>query len=76
MQLNDGTDRSVGDLSFKGLNPNGMIEIGYGIKKEFEGQGYMTEAMTHQISICSCPLVCICENIPKGYLGSVSSVGE
>lgn len=46
MQLNDGTGRSVGDLSFKGLNSNGMVEIGYGIKKEYEGQGYMTEAVT------------------------------
>ena len=46
MQLNDGTGRSVGDLSFKGLNSNGMVEIGYGIKKEYEGLGYMTEAVT------------------------------
>lgn len=46
MQLNDGAGRSVGDLSFKGLNSNGMVEIGYGIKKEYEGHGYMTEAVT------------------------------
>jgi RimJ/RimL family protein N-acetyltransferase len=46
MQLNDETGRSVGDLSFKGLNSNGMVEIGYGIKKEYEGKGYMTEAVT------------------------------
>jgi ribosomal-protein-alanine N-acetyltransferase len=46
MQLNDETGRSVGDLCFKGLNANGMVEIGYGIKKEYEGQGYMTEAVT------------------------------
>lgn len=45
MQLNDGTDRTVGDLSFKGLDSNGLVEIGYGIKKEFEGHGYMTEAV-------------------------------
>lgn len=45
MQLNDGIGRSVGDLCFKGLNSNGMVEIGYGIKKEYEGQGYMTEAV-------------------------------
>lgn len=46
IKLNDGTDISVGDLSFKGLSSNGMVEIGYGIKKEYEGQGYMTEAVT------------------------------
>ena len=46
MQLNDETSRSVGDLSFKGLDANGLVEIGYGMKKEYEGQGYMTEAVT------------------------------
>ena len=30
----------VGDLSFKGLNEEGSVEIGYGIKDEFQGQGY------------------------------------
>lgn len=46
MQLDDESGRSVGDLCFKGLNSNGMVEIGYGIKKEYEGLGYMTEAVT------------------------------
>ena len=46
MQLNDETGKSVGDLSFKGLDSNGLVEIGYGIKKQYEGQGYMTEAVT------------------------------
>lgn len=45
MQLNDLTGKSVGDFSFKGLNANGVVEIGYGVKKEYEGQGYMTEAV-------------------------------
>jgi len=36
---------SVGDLCFKGLTNRGAVEIGYGIKKEYEGQGYMTEAV-------------------------------
>ena len=49
MQLNDETSRSVGDLSFKGLDSNGVVEIGYGIKKEYEGQGYMTEAVTAMV---------------------------
>jgi len=46
IQLNDETGKSVGDLSFKGLDSNGLVEIGYGIKKEYEGEGYMTEAVT------------------------------
>lgn len=46
LQLNDETGRNVGDLSFKGLDSNGIVEIGYGIKKEYEDMGYMTEAVT------------------------------
>ena len=53
MQLNDETGKSVGDLSFKGLDSNGMVEIGYGIKKEYEGQGYMTEAVTAMVGWAS-----------------------
>lgn len=45
MQLNANEKIVVGDLSFKGLH-DGMVEIGYGMKKEYEGQGYMTEAVT------------------------------
>lgn len=45
IQLNDGKNINVGDLCFKGLDSNGMTEIGYGIKKEHEGKGYMTEAL-------------------------------
>ncbi|SEH33583.1 GNAT family N-acetyltransferase [Selenomonas sp. KH1T6] len=36
----------VGDLSFKGLNEDGSVEIGYGIKAEFQGRGYAAEAVT------------------------------
>lgn len=35
----------VGDLCFKGLNPDGMVEIGYGISPEYQNQGYATEAV-------------------------------
>ena len=45
MQKNTGDQSIVGDLNFKGLN-NGIVEIGYGIKKEYEGKGLMTEAVT------------------------------
>jgi [ribosomal protein S5]-alanine N-acetyltransferase len=34
LQLNDGSGRIVGSLSFKGLNDNGMVEIGYGIRRK------------------------------------------
>ena len=39
----DGTH--IGDLCFKGLSSGEAPEIGYGILKEFEGQGYATEAV-------------------------------
>ncbi len=45
MQLKN-SKQAVGDICFKGLNDNGSVEIGYGIKKEYEGKGLMTEAVT------------------------------
>lgn len=44
MRLNTADKEIVGDLSFKGLI-EGTVEIGYGIKKAYEGQGLMTEAV-------------------------------
>ena len=44
IELKDGTH--VGDLSFKGFNADGSVEIGYGIKEEHQGQGYATEAVS------------------------------
>lgn len=41
--LKDGTH--IGDLSFKGLQPDGSAEIGYGILDKFCGKGYATEAV-------------------------------
>ena len=35
----------IGDLSFKGVAPDGMAEIGYGLREGFCGRGYMTEAV-------------------------------
>lgn len=35
----------VGDLSFKGLNPDGSAELGYGLRAGCCGCGYMTEAV-------------------------------
>ena len=35
----------IGDLSFKGLNADGSVEIGYGLREGYCGNGYMTEAV-------------------------------
>ncbi|MBR5710767.1 MAG: GNAT family N-acetyltransferase [Thermoguttaceae bacterium] len=43
IELSDRTH--VGDLCFKGLDSNGVAEIGYGILEEYQGQGYATEAV-------------------------------
>lgn len=53
MKLNDGTNRVVGDLSFKGINKNGVVEIGYGINPKYEGQGFMTEAVIAMVNWAS-----------------------
>lgn len=42
--LKDGTH--IGDLCFKGLNADGVSEIGYGILPQYQGKGYATEAVT------------------------------
>ena len=36
----------IGDLCFKGLGANGVVEIGYGILEEYQGHGYATEAVS------------------------------
>ena len=36
----------LGELCFKGLPPDGVVEIGYGLSPEFRGKGYATEAVT------------------------------
>lgn len=43
IELRDGTH--IGDLCFKGLDANGVVEIGYGVLEEYQGQGYATEAV-------------------------------
>ena len=46
IELNDGTGTMIGNLSFKGINEEGIVEIGYGTNFGYEGQGYMTEAVS------------------------------
>ena len=45
IELRDSPHEVIGSLSFKGLNDNGVVEIGYGLKEEYENRGYMTEAV-------------------------------
>ena len=43
IELKDGTH--IGDLCFKGLDADGITEIGYGILEDFQGRGYAAEAV-------------------------------
>lgn len=40
----------VGDLSFKGVSPEGVTEIGYGIEEGHRGKGYATEAVKAMVA--------------------------
>lgn len=42
IELKDGTH--IGELCFKGLDLNGVAEIGYGISEEYQNQGYATDS--------------------------------
>ena len=43
IERKDGTH--IGELSFKGIDDQGVVEIGYGISPNHWGQGYATEAV-------------------------------
>jgi len=43
IELKDGTH--IGELCFKGLDPNGIAEIGYGISEQYRNNGYAAEAV-------------------------------
>ena len=43
IELKDGSH--IGELCFKGLDSNGIAEIGYGISKEYRNNGYAVEAV-------------------------------
>lgn len=38
-------EQLIGDIGFKGKPENGIVEVGYGILNEAQGQGYATEAV-------------------------------
>ena len=43
IELQNGTH--IGELCFKGIDANGISEIGYGILPEYQRKGYATEAV-------------------------------
>lgn len=43
IELKDGTH--IGELCFKGISEEGIVEIGYGIADEYQRCGYATEAV-------------------------------
>ena len=45
MEMKNQSGVIVGELSFKGIHQDGMVEIGYGIREGYGGIGYMTEAI-------------------------------
>lgn len=44
----------IGDISFKGLEEDGTVEIGYGILKKYWNNGYATEAVAAMIRWAQC----------------------
>ena len=46
MELKEQPKAIVGDICFKGITDDGMVEIGYGLKEGYCGNGYMTEAVS------------------------------
>lgn len=44
IELKDGTH--LGEWAFKGIDLNGIVEIGYGVSTEYKGRGYATEAVS------------------------------
>ncbi len=45
MELKSKPQTIVGGICFKGITDDGMVEVGYGLKDGYCGNGYMTEAV-------------------------------
>lgn len=45
MELKAQPGTVIGDFCFKGLAADGTVELGYGLREEYRGCGYMTEAV-------------------------------
>ena len=43
IELKDGTH--IGEMCFKGVDSDGVVEIGYGIMEQYQDHGYATEAV-------------------------------
>lgn len=43
IELKDGTH--IGEMCFKGIDSDGIVEIGYGIMEQYQEHGYATEAV-------------------------------
>ena len=52
MELKEKPGTIVGDFCFKGLGEDGTVEIGYGLRDGFCGNGYMTEALKSVSECC------------------------
>ncbi|MGM7723987.1 GNAT family N-acetyltransferase [uncultured Metabacillus sp.] len=66
------TNQFIGDIGFKGKPKNGVVEIGYGILKEAQNNGYATEAMEALInwafqtkSVVKITAECLSDNKPS-----------
>ena len=46
MIMEENSNTVMGLIGFKGFENNGRVEVGYGIYKNFEGKGHMTEALS------------------------------
>ena len=53
MELKDSPNEIVGNLSFKGIDESGIVEIGYGINDGYENKGYTTEAVKAMVEWAS-----------------------
>ena len=57
IELLDGTH--IGDLCFKGLKADGIVEIDYGILETYQNRGYATEAVEAAVEwVLAQPSVC------------------